>query len=388
MKTRIPSFLVVTLAVLALVSSPKALAVSPPPDGGYPRGNTAEGQSALLSLTSGGYNTAVGFYSLGSNTTGGFNTALGAGALLSNTGDNNTATGAAALLSNTTGNVNTATGNFALFSNTTGGFNTANGNDALNRNTVAGFNTAIGASALFNNTEGQSNTAIGVSALPLNTTGHQNTALGTSAGQNITGSGNVCIGVNVSGVSGENNTTRIRNIGSTALPSGATVLVENVGGIGDQRLGYFSSSRRYKEDIKPMDKASETLFALKPVIFRAKGDPSHVRHYGLIAEDVAGVNPDLAVYNPEGKPETLRFNSINAMLLNEFLKQHKRVEEQQATIGRLQTTATKQEATITELRKGIEILTARLKEQSAQIQRVSAQIKMSKPMTQVVVNEP
>jgi hypothetical protein len=179
--------------------------------------------------------------------------------------------------------------------------------------------------------------------------------LGFAAGRLITGNGNVCIGASVDGVAGENNITRIRNIGSTSIVGGINVVIAGTGDIGDQILGHASSSRRYKEDIKPMDQASERLFALKPVTFRAKGDPAHVRHYGLIAEDVATADPDLAVCNPEGKPETLRFDSINAMLLNEFLKEHRKVEQMEATIARQQ--------------EQIEALAAGLHKVTAQVER-------------------
>jgi hypothetical protein len=191
------------------------------------------------------------------------------------------------------------------------------------------------------------NTAIGGEALYSNTSGNNNTALGSSAGSGITGSNNVCIGSGVQGVAEENNTTRIRNIGSTPIVGGISVVISGTGGNGDQPLGYASSSGRYKQEIQPMDKASETLFALKPVTFRAKGssgDAAQVKHYGLIAEDVATVDPDLVVFNPEGKPETLRFDSINAMLLNEFLKEHRKVDDQSRKIQ-------EQEATITELKQ-------------------------------------
>jgi len=205
--------------------------------------------------------------------------------------------------------------------------NTATGDGALYQNTEGLRNTATGAFALVNNISGSSNTAVGHSAL-YNNTRSDNTAVGINAGLNLTtGSGNVCIGESVGGGAGESNVTRIRNIGSTPIIDGTSVVVGSTGG----------SSRRYKEDIKPMDKASEPLFALKPVTFRAKGnsDPSRVKHYGLIAEDVAAVDSDLVVYNQEGKPETLRFDSINAMLLNQFLKEHRKVQEQEVTIARL-----------------------------------------------------
>jgi hypothetical protein len=357
LKQTTPVFLVAAL-LAGFAISQSVQAVSPAPDGGYPGGNTAEGQAALLSLTTGGFNTAVGFVSLRADTAGSFNTAIGAGTLLANNADENTATGVGALLSTTTGGFNTATGTFALFHNTEGTFNCAFGWQSMLSNISGGSNTAIGNSTLQNNLTGFSNTAIGGGALQGNITGGSNTAVGVLAGASqTTGSGNVYIGASVTGVASENGTTRIRNIGSTPIVGGITVVVESTGGDGDQRLGYASSSRRYKEDIQPMDKASDRLLALKPVTFQAKGDPTHVRYYGLIAEDVAMVDPNLVVYNPEGRPETLRYDAVNAMLLNEFLKEHKTVVEQGETIVRLE--------------KQIEALTAGLQKVSAQLAAAS-----------------
>jgi uncharacterized coiled-coil protein SlyX len=418
MKASIPPVLI-TFALLCFALVQNTQAVSPPPDGGYPGGNTAEGQNALQSTTTGGYNAAVGYFSLFANTTGSFNTAVGAAALDLNTGDNNTATGAAALLFNTTGANNTATGVGALVHNGTGSHNTANGAFALFANTMGSFNTAVGDNALFSNTigtentahgtfalsantEGSFNTAIGLGALNMNTTGASNTALGNGAGLSITGDGNVCIGALVIGAAGLNDTTWIRNINTTSqgFISGTNNYVTVR--MSDGRLGFSSagftaavSSRRYKEDIKPMDKASEALLALKPVTFRLKGelDPSHRPQWGLIAEEVEKVNPDLVDRNNKGEVESVRYDMVNAMLLNEFLKEHRKVEEQQAMIGRLETTAAKQVATITELKstvaqqqKGLQTVTARLDEQAAQIQKVSAQLEASEPAGQVVNN--
>ena len=527
------------LASSALVLS-NAFGVVPAPDGGYAGGNTAEGQNALLSLTTGGYNTAVGFLSLGGNTDGQFNTGLGAGTLFVNTADQNTATGAGALLSNTEGEENTANGAFALFSNTTGshnsalgagalesntggsilegsfntaagdsalhdnttglgntalgyaagfaitagggntaigflalrnntadantavgsnallsnttgGPNTAVGNQALQSNTISGGNTAmgyqalqslvsgppgfeeIGAStavgfqalanatatnneigndafgylALANNVGGGGNVAVGVQALANNISGDQNTAVGNFAllskvsGDNnvavgssalsqlstgsdnvcvgpgagfsiINGSGDVCIGSGVEGLA-ENNTTRIRNIGSTPQGSGLAVTVEFVGGT---RLGYVPSSRRYKEDISPMDKASEALFALRPVTFRYKKkiDPTQIPAFGLIAEEVEKVNPDLVAHNPEGQPESVRYQYINAMLLNEFLKEHKAFAEQQDKMKGLQA--------------AVDALARTVKEEAVQIQKMSAQVEVGKSTARVVSNHP
>jgi len=243
-----------------------AQAVSPPPDGGYPGGNTAEGQNALLSLTSGTYNTAVGFLGLQSNQTGSFNTAIGAGTLLANTSERNTATGAGALLSNTTGENNTASGAFALFTSTIGIFNTANGAFALLSNTTGSENTANGYRALSGNATGVGNTAYGSQAL-VQSTGNNNTDLGAHAGFNIsTGSNNIHIGnVGAGNESatvriGDNNQTRtfIAGINGVNQGSATAVFINTLTG----QLGTTApaSSRRYKKEIKPMDTASEAVF--------------------------------------------------------------------------------------------------------------------------------
>ena len=378
--------------------SAKILAVVPAPDGGYPGNNTAEGTNALFSLTSGIDNTALGFEALFRNTTADFNTAEGFGALFNNTsGTQNTATGVNALISNTTGSFNTAngvntlfrnttgfqnaaTGVQALFSNTTGFHNTAAGFQALLSNTTGNHNTADGDNALVHDTTGSLNTAIGAHALDQNITGSSNVALGFQAGFSITGSGNVCVGENIGGVAGESNVTRIRNIGSTAQANGVFVTV-GAGG----KLGFQVSSRRYKDDIKPMDKASEALFALKPVSFRYKQeiDPARSPDFGLIAEDVATVNPDLVVRDEDGKIVTVRYQAVNAMLLTEFLKEHKKVEEQQASIAELKSTVAQQkndfQAKVAHQQEQIEALTAGL-------QKVSAQLEVSKTAPRVVNN--
>jgi hypothetical protein len=399
-------------------------AISPTPDGGYPGGNTAEGTNALLDLTTGTYNTAVGFLSLASNTEGQFNTALGAGALLANVGDpssgagvENTAAGAGALLSNTTGESNTANGAFALFSNSTGAVNTATGADALLNNTTGFANTANGGAALFSNGIGNNNTASGFSALSANingdgntaigrsaltiTTGSGNTALGANAGSALTaGNFNIDIGVDVIGVAGESNTIRIgANLDDTPGASAC-----HIGGIYNQlvdpatassmaidatgKLGTALSSRRFKHDIKPMDKASEAILALKPVTFHYKSDAKNTPCFGLIAEEVAGVNPDLVVRNKNGEIWSVRYDQINAMLLNEFLKEHKKAQEQQTAIGQLKCNAAKQEATISELKSDLQTVVARLKDQDAKIQSVSAQMELSRPAQRTVLSNP
>jgi Chaperone of endosialidase len=438
-------FILVAFALGALALSPGAQAVSPPPDGGYAGGNTAEGQNALLNLTTGGFNTAVGFLSLRSNTTGAFNTAIGAGTLLANTADNNTATGAAALLSNTIGTNNTADGTFALFNNTSGAENTANGantlfsnttgsgnvaigfsalssstvvgvdspdganvaigpaalqntngtgsssgggnnavgQDALQGNTTGFANNAFGFKALFSNTIGVENTAFGdqallssttgggntaVGALSLsnNITGVTNTALGFNAGFNVTTADNVIvIGTNVGGQNEDHSCFIGEIFGQTS--SGGTAVFINSNG----RLGTATSSRQFKEGIKPMEQASEALFALKPVAFRYKKqiDPAGTPQLGLVAEDVEKVNPDLVVRDKEGKPYSVRYDQVNAMLLNEFLKEHRKVEQLTKNF----------ESKLAHQQKQIEELAAGL-------QKVSAQLEANKPTPQMVLN--
>jgi uncharacterized coiled-coil protein SlyX len=425
MKIKKAVFLII-LPVICLVLLPRTQAVVPPPDGGYPGFNTAEGTNALFGLTTGAANTAVGWFSLFSNAEGSFNTGVGVGTLVLNTADSNTAVGAAALLLNTTGTENTAvgtaaletnetaeqntaTGAFALFSHMTGNGNTANGANALfsdvsgqlNTATGAGalftvnngfngsFNTADGAGALFSNT-GADNTAVGGTALGNNTTGHDNTAVGISAlANNDTGSNNIALGAFAGqavttashtisiGIQGSNtdNSCFIGQIFNASSPGGSAVFID-----ANDRLGTVTSSRRFKEDIQQMGTASDALFALKPVTFHYKKeiDPVGKSQFGLVAEEVEKVNPDLVLRDKEGKPYTVRYDQVNAMLLNEFLKEHGRVDEQQATIIELEATASKQETTIADLKEGIKILTAQINEQAAQIQKVSAEFEMSK----------
>jgi len=367
---KLQNIIQIPILIVCIGLLPQVQAVVPAPDGGYPGGNTAEGQNALLSLTTGGFNTAIGFLSLSSNTTGSLNTAIGAGALLTNVGggnngegSQNTATGAGALLSNSTGADNTATGAFALFNNNSGADNTANGTQALFSNTTGRDNTATGLNALRENDTGDENTAMGVAAL-LNTTGNGNTAIGYTAGVNqTTGFNNVYIGKNVLGVAGENNACYVQSIFGQTTVSGVPVLVNS-----NNKLGTTTSSKRFKEEIKLMDKSSEALFALNPVTFRYKKeiDPTATPQFGLVAEDVEKVNPDLVVRDQEGKPYSVRYDQVNVMVLNEFLKEHRKVEEQDCRIR-------EQEATITRLAKQIESVVAHSKEQDAQIQGVSTQ---------------
>jgi uncharacterized coiled-coil protein SlyX len=432
-------FIALALACFGLSQAPKAFGVSPPPDGGYSGANTAEGQNALATLSSGFHNTALGYETLFSDTTGNFNTATGSFALwLNTTGVGNTANGFQALFSNTTGSFNTATGNGALVFNTTGSNNTANGRQALFHNTTGNGNVAVGQAALSQNTTagdntvngantavgfkalqnattlssvvGDGNTGVGWLALQSNTTGHTNTAvgalalqaettgrdntgcgrramefvitgslntgLGWRAGDNVSTASNVtCLGANVSGANVDF-TTWIANVYGTTTISGTTlpVVVSDTG-----QLGTAASSRRFKKDIGPMEKASEAVLALKPVTFHYKNDTKGTPQFGLIAEEVAQVDPDLVVRDAEGEIYTVRYDAVNAMLLNEFLKEHRQVEEQEATIAHLKSALTKQEAVAAHQQEQIEALTAGL-------QRVSAQVEMSRPAPQMVLN--
>ena len=358
LKKATPVFLV-ALACFGLL--PTTQAVSPTPDGCYPGLTTAEGCNALNFLTTGVGNTGVGWYALFANSTGSYNTALGAGALALNTADQNTATGAGALLSNTSGLLNTANGAFALLNNTIG----------------AG-NTASGQAALAENISGQNNTAYGTEALNNNTIGNFNTALGVGAGGNVITADNViCIGTSGANVS---NSCYIGQIFGVTSSGGTAVFINS-----DGKLGTTTSSRRFKHDISPMDSTSEDLFALRPVTFcyNEEIDPEGTSQFGLVAEDVEKVNPDLVVRDEKGKPYSVRYDQVNAMLLNEFLKEHRKVEEQQATITELKSTVAQQQkdfqATAARQEKQIEALIAGL-------HKVSAQLEVSKPGPQVVNN--
>jgi hypothetical protein len=390
-----PIFIIFSFICAGFLSQLRA--VSPPPDGGYPGGNTAEGTNALFHLSSGVSNTALGAQALYQDTTGGSNTGTGFQALFSNTiGGQNTASGAFSLFSNLQGLGNTADGYKALVWNTSGSFNTAVGAQALWRstigdnntaigagaltyNTTAGVNTGIGSNALEHNTTGNGNTATGYAACDRNSTGGENTAtghlalylnasgsnnlaLGASAGMHVITADNViCIGANVAG-DDVSNSTWLGNIYGVTTQNGTTAPVVVSA---DGQLGTVASSERFKKNIATMDKASEAIMSLRPVTFHYKTDSKGTQQFGLIAEEVAKVNPALVLPDKEGKPYTVRYDVVNAMLLNEFLKEHKTVQEQEATIARLQ--------------KQVEALTAGL-------QKVSAQMEVLKPAPQTVLN--
>jgi hypothetical protein len=382
--------------------------------------NTGVGAGALV-LNTGDSNTGVGTAALLLNITGVQNTAVGTGALVFNDNDDNTAVGFEALNSNVAAFTNVAVGSFAGQNNDSSG------------NGTAAFNTAVGGFAFKANVNGTRNTAVGAGALEPMLGGDDNTAVGELAGANYTGteSNNVCIGSGTEGTAGENDAIRIGDasasggidvvtngplanaitIGSGLSTQGISILtligfgsvsIANglqttngastcfIGGVFNQtpvagshgvvvgpnnQLADASlSSRRFKKDIAPVDKLSEGILALRPVTFHWKNDNTNEPEFGLVAEEVAEVNLDWITRNPQGEISGVRYETIPVLLLNEFLKEHKKVEEQQANIA--------------ELRSTVGVLTAQLKEQSAQIQKVSAQLEASKPATQLVVNKP
>jgi hypothetical protein len=330
-------FVLIAFILTGFALSPQARAVCQ--EGCLTLQDTVLGDDALLNDTGWGENTAIGWHALFSNTSGSFNTA----------------SGDSALASNTTGGENTATGVGALQNHTTGFLNTATGFQALYSNTISYSNTAVGADALFNNTTGAGNIALGASAGAALTTGSNNIDIGNAgvAGE----SKRIRIGTG-----GTQTKTFIAGISGVTVPGGVGVIVGTNG-----QLGTVVSSERFKAETKPMDKASEAILALKPVTFRYKQelDPDGVPQFGLVAEQVEKVNPDLVARDQQGKAYTVRYDAVNAMLLNEFLKEHRVVQEQGATIAHLQ--------------KQIQALTAGL-------QKVSAQVELSKPATQTVLN--
>jgi len=398
MKTKSSTILIaVVLGLMTFVQ--KAQAVVPTPDGCYPNLTTAEGCDALNFLTTGAGNTGLGWRSLFLDTTGSFNTGVGGGALALNNADSNTAVGAAALLLNTSGGGNTAVGSNALLYNYNGSANTANGAFALFENTTGVVNVAIGYLALSNNDNGSGNVAIGEESMVSNISGSDNTVVGAGAGNNLqVGSNNVYIGsgVDANGPFDESDTVRIGGAPNAFFPAlhcfiggiaagGVTANVQVDPTTGE--LLQVVSSARYKENIKPMDKASEAIFALEPVTFRyrKKLDAKGIPQFGLVAEEVARVNPDLVTLDREGRPDSVRYEGVNAMLLNEFLKEHRKVEEQQAAITELKSVVAQQQkefqAAVAEQRKQFE---ARLQQQDAKIQRVSAQLELNHPVTRTV----
>jgi len=376
------AFLLIPFVLGCFALPPHARAVCQ--EGCLTNGNTVLGDDALLNNT-GTDNTAIGFQALLSNTTGSFNTAIGAFALQDNTtGTTNTAIGAFALQDNTTGIRNTAIGS-ALTSNVTGDGNTAIGFGALASNTNGDFNTAIGVDAL-SPTIGSGNIAIGWRAGTNHATGDHNIYIGSEG--TASESNTIRIGRNPFNPSGATTATFIQGISGATVPTGVAVIVDTNG-----HLGTTTSSARFKEAIKPMDKASEAILALKPVTFRFKKelDPDAIPQFGLVAEEVEKVNPDLVARDADGKAYTVRYEAVNTMLLNEFLKEHRKVEEQERKIESQQREAqkhgsqiAKQDRKVEELKATVAELKSAFKAQAAQIQKVSDQLELSKPARRIV----
>ena len=346
--------------------------------------NTAVGSEALSNNTNGIFNTAIGRNALSTNTNGFYNTAIGMSALFANTtAFYNTAVGTFALIANSTGASNTVTGSFALQNNTTGSDNTVTGAFALRSNTIGSNNTASGQASLSHNTTGSNNTAVGQNGLRSNKTGSSNIGLGVNAGSDLT-TGDNNIDIANRGVAGESNTIRIGKQGTETATfiagiSGATV-PDGVGVIvgSDGKLGTVLSSERFKDKVQPMDKASEAILALKPVTFRYKHelDPEGIPQFGLVAEEVETVNPALVARDADGKAYTVRYEAANAMLLNEFLKEHRKVQELESKFAAQQKNFESQqklfETTAAQQQKEIAALTS-------QIQKVTTQLATASP---------
>jgi Chaperone of endosialidase len=333
----------IPLAFAWFIFLPTTRAVDPPPDGGYPVENTAEGEDALFSLTFGTENTALGYHALHECTLGFSNTAVGYDALTRN----------------------------RTINNVSGAANTAVGSQALEVNSIGQDNTAIGSRALGLSTTGNGNTALGEEALYHDFTGSYNIAIGYLAALNCILSNNIIIG-NL-GTSRDSGTIRIGNplvqtktyvagINGATLGNGIEVVINS-----DGQLGTITSSARYKEAIKPMKDASEAILSLHPVTFRYKKDldPKGIPQFGLVAEDVEKINPDLVARDEQGKPYTVRYDAVNAMLLNEFLKEHQKVQRLEAVLA---------------------AVNERLKAQDAKIDKVNARVELTKPAPLTVLN--
>jgi hypothetical protein len=349
--------------------------------------NTAVGWSALQSNTTGTQNTAVGLNALLFNTTGEDNTASGADAMLDNkTGSNNTASGAGALTGNTTGSFNTADGVDALELNVGGSFNTASGYQALFNNTV-NYNTGFGYAALFSNTTGLSNTAVGVQALLDNVTGDQNTATGyltlvSSTGSNNTGFGyealrslksgssNIALGslagynittgsndidIGNTGDAAESGVIRIGTSGTQTAAYIAGIVGTKITGsevviTASGQLGVKASSERYKTDIAPIGGASGKLDELRPVSFHLKADPKGDVQYGLIAEEVAKVYPELVIRDESGRIDGVRYDELAPMLLNELQKQAAEIRDLKQQVAKVNDLQLRLNEVVLELR--------------------------------------
>jgi len=322
--------------------------------------NTGVGASALGSLTTGRYNTAVGGISAFGLQTGSYNTAVGYGTMFpASSGAENAALGYNALADLTTGIGNVAAGSGALGNETTGSFNVAAGWGALAVHAGGDSNTAIGRRALIAYPTGAFNTAIGVDALLNLTSGNQNTAVGVSAGNQL-GSGSLNLYLGNEGAVSESNTIRLGSglwhtrlfLGATrgvttGLNNAVNVVIDSNG-----QLGTISSSRRTKEDILPLGDAGLKVQQLRPVRFRyiqPFADGTKPMQYGLIAEDVAGVLPELVAYGADGRPETVKYHVLPTLLLSEVQRLER---ERQSFAARLDS----QTRELAELRAAVSAL--------------------------------
>jgi uncharacterized coiled-coil protein SlyX len=297
----------------------------------------------------------------------------------------NTDYGLDAMAGNTQGFYNTAIGLGALNRNTTGSRNTGVGADVLRFNTTGSYNSANGSGALSLNTTGNYNTGDGEAALHSNTTGSNNIALGYLAGELLT-IGDFNIDIGNSGIAAEGHTIRIGDDNQTrtfisgingAAVTGLPVVINNLG-----QLGVAASSARLKDEIKPMDKASEAILALKPVTFhyRKEVDPAGTAQFGLVAEEVEKVNPALVAHATDGSAYTVRYDAVNAMLLNEFIKEHRKVQEQERKNEEQEATINKLASKLAQQQKQIESLTAI-------VEKVSDRVALSQAAPQVVANQ-
>jgi hypothetical protein len=317
--------------------------------------NTATGTGALLSVTTGKNNVADGFNALHSDLIGADNTAIGFDALqASSQGADNTATGSNALQANISGSSNTGVGYEALYHNLTGGGNLASGALALYYNTKGNFNVGSGYRALYANTTGNSNTAVGENAGSTVSTGSNNIDIGANVVGTVSDSGTIRIGMQ-----GNQKATYIAGIQGQTTAAGSAVYIDATG-----KLGTLTSSRRFKDDIQQMGSTSDVLLALQPVTYHYKPqiDPKGTAQFGLVAEDVAKVDPDLVVPDADGKPYTVRYEAVDAMLLNEFLKEHQRVqklEQEQQQVAIQQATIASQAEEISAQRKQLNDLEAK-----------------------------
>ena len=316
-------------------------------------GNTAIGFNALLGDTTGQENTAVGVRAQPNNVSGNHNVALGPYTQGNNAFDN-TALGSAVMLANR-GSGNTGVGWEALFLNSTGTSNVAVGSGAIGGNFTGNGNVALGVNSLYYVTNGSNNIALGYGIQGV--TRSNNIAIGTGGFPD--GSGTIRIG----GLPDDYTATYIAAIMGTPLVHGAAVAV---GITSDGQLGVRASSARFKEAIKPMGRTSEAIFGLKPVAFHYKKelDPKGTPQFGLVAEEVAKVNPDLVVFDDQGKPLTVRYDEVNVMLLNEFLKEHRKMDKLGSAVERHQ----KQ---IDALTGGLQKFRAQLETSAASLQTIA-----------------